>query len=83
MCHGPENKVRRQSILYFLTRNVVEAKSKHVQNHSIQTSLQARYGQHFNLLKTKVNRNYTQIFLSYRAVNTTRLGCKNQSDNSV
>jgi len=54
-----------------------------VQNQLIQTSLQARYGQHSNLLKTEVNLTSIQIYFSYRAVATTRLGCKNQSVNYV
>jgi hypothetical protein len=34
-------------------------------------------------LNTKINPYYTEIFSSYRAVNTLSLGCKNQSVNAV
>jgi hypothetical protein len=35
------------------------------------------------MLKAKINLNYIQKFTSYRAVNTLRLGYKNQSVNAV
>jgi len=54
-----------------------------VHNQLIQTSLQARYGQHSNLLKMKVNLACIEIFPSYRAVATNPLGCKSQWVNSV